>query len=153
MQILTYNEHDSLTKNNPWRVDTPLTPINQWFVFFIKLIIQSDYYILVDILNVSVCTLLGINCTEDYRSNFWTLPPVYVKNWPFRGQDWKYLKSVSTNLKYSDTQLLVEVSARKTYFLYYQSWILWTKDQNSNKDSYNLSWDIHLLSFSDLFFS
>ena len=46
----------------------------------------------------------------------------------------KRLKSFATILKYTNTQLPVEFSTRKTYLLDYQHWILWRKDQNDNND-------------------
>ena len=81
----------------------------------------------------------SISCMRDRHFYIWTFPTAVAstsgKNRPIRDEEWKHLKSLSTILKYSDIQLLVEVSARKTYLLVYRYWILWRKDLNGNRNS------------------
>ena len=77
------------------------------------------------------------SCSKDHCPYLWTFlqaAGTFSKNRPIRDKDRKHLKSVATILKYSDTQLLVEVSARMMYLLDYRQWVLWTKDSSGDKD-------------------
>ena len=90
----------------------------------------------------------GIRCRQNLHFYLWTLPkrPAFPVKIGLSEMRTESIKIGCNCLQYS---MLAEFSARKTYLWDYQHWILWTKDQNGDKDFNNLFFDdVSVVEFS-----